>query len=58
MSRVVMIHPDLPDQPIDVDEVSIPHYQASGWQVDDNPPAIPVTKARAAKRRRQTGDES
>lgn len=56
MARVTMTHPDLPDQPIDVDEVSVPHYRASGWQVDDTPP-LKLTKARAARRRQQTGDE-
>ncbi|WP_171117785.1 MULTISPECIES: hypothetical protein [unclassified Streptomyces] len=57
MSQVTMSHPDL-DQQIEVDEVSVPHYQASGWQVVTERPDK-TTKA-AARRRRQTlrGDES
>lgn len=57
MARVRMTHPDLPNQPIDVTEESVPHYQASGWQVAEDTPA-PNTSKQAARRRRQTGDES
>lgn len=56
MSDVTMAHPDLPDQPITVREESIPHYQASGWQVTEDAPSTP--RPRASRRRRQTGDES
>lgn len=56
MARVRMTHPDLPDQPIEVDEASVPHHQASGWQRAEQRPEEP--KAKAARRRRQTGDES
>jgi hypothetical protein len=58
MSRVTMSHPDLPDREIEVDEASVPHHQAAGWQVVPDRPHK-TTKA-AAKRRRQTprGDES
>lgn len=49
MARVTMTHPDL-DRPIVVDEVSIPHYQASGWQVAEDRP----TERAAARSRRQT----
>jgi hypothetical protein len=56
MARVTMAHPDL-DQSIVVDEVSIPHYQASGWQVADERPTR--TERAAARSRRQTkGRES
>ncbi|WP_228915906.1 hypothetical protein [Streptomyces sp. DH20] len=51
MARVTMTHPDLPEQPIEVDEASVPHHQAAGWQVAENPP--PEPKA-VAQRRRQT----
>lgn len=45
-----MAHPTLPGQPIRVDEASVPHYQAAGWQVvGDQPPK----KKAAAKGRRQ-----
>ncbi|MFE5258236.1 hypothetical protein [Streptomyces coelicoflavus] len=54
---MTMRHPDLPEQPIEVDDVSVPTYQASGWELDDNPPPT-LTKARPARRRRQTGDEN
>ncbi len=53
---VTMRHPDLPDQPITVNEAAVPHYQASGWEVDKTPPADPAKTA--PRRRRQTGDES
>ncbi|NUP19876.1 MAG: hypothetical protein HOZ81_28110 [Streptomyces sp.] len=55
MSDVTMTHPDLPDQPITVPEESVPHYQASGWELaKETPPATKPT----ARRRRQTGDDS
>jgi hypothetical protein len=56
MSRVTMTHPDLPGQPIEVGEAAVPHYQASGWQVDETPKPGPTK--RAARRRQKTGDES
>lgn len=49
MSRVTMAHPDLPDQPIEVSEASVPHYQAAGWQVVEDKP-----NERTAKRRPRT----
>ncbi|MFF3857530.1 hypothetical protein [Micromonospora sp. NPDC002575] len=52
MSRVTMTHPGL-DQEIEVDEVSVPHYQASGWQVAAPPKA---TKAAATGRRRKESE--
>ncbi|WP_435215917.1 hypothetical protein [Streptomyces sp. bgisy034] len=54
---VTMRHPDLPDQPITVREDAVPTYQASGWQVSEDAPTKPKAKP-AARRRRQTGDES
>jgi hypothetical protein len=54
MARVTMAHPDLPDQPIEVDEVSVPHHQAAGWQVVETLPQQPKSPAR---RRRQTPRE-
>ncbi|MFR0354169.1 hypothetical protein [Streptomyces sediminimaris] len=54
---MTLTHPDLPDQPIEVDEASVPHYRASGWQLAQERPQK-TTKAKAARRRRQTGDES
>ena len=47
MSHVVMEHPQLPDQPIEVDEVSVPHYRASGWQVV--PPKVRAPRRRMKK---------
>ncbi|MFJ9895240.1 hypothetical protein ACIQPR_18185 [Streptomyces sp. NPDC091280] len=54
MSTVTMTHPDL-DQTIEVREDAVPHYQASGWEPAENPPA---RRKKAPARRRQTGDES
>ncbi len=54
MGQVVMEHPDLPDQQIQVDEVSVPHHQAAGWQVVTELPAQPTPPA---KRRRQNRRE-
>ncbi|MEU5111713.1 hypothetical protein AB0G64_09455 [Streptomyces longwoodensis] len=51
MTRVVMVHPDL-TQPIEVDEVSVPHYQASGWQREED---AQQERDAAAKGRRQKG---
>lgn len=51
MSDVVMTHPSLEGRRIEVPEVSVHHYQASGWQVAD--PQQEDTKA-AAKGRRRT----
>ncbi|MFZ4143390.1 hypothetical protein ACOZDZ_22060 [Streptomyces griseoincarnatus] len=46
-----MTHPDLPEQQIEVDEASVPHHQAAGWQVTGTVPQEPTPPAR---RRRQT----
>lgn len=54
MARVTMTHPDLPDQPIEVDEVSVSHHQAAGWQVVE---ALPQQPKSPARRRRQTPRE-
>lgn len=53
MTRVVMVHPNLSRQ-IEVDEVSVPHYQASGWQRADEKK---TTQAAAKRRRQQKGSE-
>jgi hypothetical protein len=38
MAGVWMKHPDLPpEQMIEVQEQSVPHYQAAGWSVTDAP---------------------
>ena len=37
MATVWMRHPDLPEQPIEVQERAVPHYQSSGWSVTDAP---------------------
>jgi len=37
MPGVWMRHPDLPEQPIEVQEKAVPHYQSSGWSVTDAP---------------------
>lgn len=59
MSRVTMRHPDLPDQPIVVNEASVPHYQASGWQLDDSPQTKTETAPTPERRRRAPeGNES
>ncbi|REE62123.1 hypothetical protein BX257_4736 [Streptomyces sp. 3212.3] len=61
MSRVIMLHPDLPEQPIEVDERAVAHYQSSGWEIDTRPPLTQPTPKTAARRRRQQqqqGDES
>lgn len=50
MARVRMTHPGL-DQQIEVDEVSVPHYRASGWQIAPEPK---TTTRAAVKSRRQT----
>lgn len=57
MARVTMTHPDL-EHRIEVDEVSVPHYQASGWQVAESLPKDPTNTAAARSRRRTTKDES
>jgi hypothetical protein len=54
MSRVTMTHPSLPGQPIEVDEVSVPHHRAAGWQVEEPPQETPPA---APKHRRQTRKE-
>ncbi len=54
MGQVVMEHPDLPDQQIEVDEVSVPHHQAAGWQVVE---ALPQQPKSPARRRRQNPRE-
>ncbi|MGA5076254.1 hypothetical protein ACPC37_01305 [Streptomyces griseoincarnatus] len=46
-----MTHPDLPEQPIEVDEASVPHHQAAGWQVSED---LPQPRKAPASRRRQT----
>jgi hypothetical protein len=55
---VTMRHPELPDQPITVREEAVPTYQASGWEVSEDAPTESKPKAKAARRRRQSGDES
>jgi hypothetical protein len=37
MATVWMRHPDLPEQPIEVQDKAVPHYQSSGWSVTDAP---------------------
>ncbi|MFC7892683.1 hypothetical protein [Streptomyces sp. NPDC057381] len=54
MARVTMAHPDLPDRRIEVDEVSVPHHQAAGWQVVT---ALPDTTRKAARGRQQKKGE-
>jgi hypothetical protein len=49
-----MTHPSLPGQPIEVDEVSVPHHRAAGWQVEEPPQETPPA---APKHRRQTRKE-
>jgi hypothetical protein len=53
MPRVTMTHPSLPGQPIEVDEVSVPHHRAAGWQVEKPPQETPP----AAPKRRRTRKE-
>ncbi|MFE2041675.1 hypothetical protein ACFXAZ_12225 [Streptomyces sp. NPDC059477] len=52
---MTMTHPDLPDQPIEVDEAAVPHHQAAGWQIAED---APTRKTPTARRRRTKGDES
>lgn len=51
--RVTMAHPDLPDRPIVVDEVSVPHHQAAGWYVTDQPQQLtpPAKRLRTTPRK-------
>lgn len=51
MAQVVMTHPDLPGQQIEVDEVSVPHHQAAGWRVLED---LPQEATPPVKRRRTT----
>lgn len=47
---VRMTHPDLPDQPITVSELAVPHYGSAGWEVTDDAgpePAAPAPDAPA-----------
>ncbi|MGW0169559.1 hypothetical protein ACWDWT_30940 [Streptomyces sp. NPDC003343] len=54
MSRVTMTHPELPDQPIHVDERAIPHYQQSGWEVfEDQPTTTPKVPARRQTKKQE-----
>lgn len=48
MTTIRLRHPDLPDQPIEVDEIALVHYGAAGWVLDDSPkpPAPPVRVSR------------
>lgn len=58
MGAVRMTHPDLPEQPIEVDEMSVPHHQAAGWQVADDQPQLPPAPAPRRGRtttRKETG---
>lgn len=47
------------EQEIEVPEISVKHYERSGWEVVDDGQALALKKTAAAKgRRRETGDES
>ncbi|MYS47534.1 hypothetical protein GTY23_41470 [Streptomyces sp. SID5998] len=46
---MTMTHPGV-EQPIEVDEVSVPHYQASGWQVADPQEQKPAAKVRRTQK--------
>jgi len=54
MARVMMIHPGV-DQPIEVDEVSVPHHQAAGWRVTEARQEQTNTAAAKGRRRPQKG---
>lgn len=56
MARVTMTHPELPDRRIEVDEVSVPHHQAAGWQVVEDLPQQP--KAPATRRRKTPREDN
>jgi hypothetical protein len=34
-------HPDLPGRRVEVPDISVPHYRASGWRVTEAPPKVP-----------------
>lgn len=34
-------HPDLPGRRVEVPDISVPHYRASGWRVTEAPPKPP-----------------
>jgi hypothetical protein len=34
-------HPDLPGRRVEVPDIAVPHYRASGWQVTEAPPKPP-----------------
>jgi hypothetical protein len=44
MSAVRLEHPDLPGQPITVNEQAVPHYAASGWVVAEDQEPEPRRK--------------
>lgn len=59
MSHVTLTHPDLPDQPIHVEERSVPHHERAGWVAplkspEPEPDAPAETKPAAPSRRRRT----
>lgn len=33
MELITISHPDLPDRTVDVDKLSLKHYQRAGWKV-------------------------
>ncbi|MFG2515963.1 hypothetical protein [Streptomyces sp. NPDC048584] len=49
MATVTMTHPDLPEQRIVVDELSVPHHQAAGWQITEDLPQEPTSPARSRR---------
>jgi hypothetical protein len=58
MGQVTMTHPDLPEQPIEVDEVSVPHHQAAGWQVVHALPPQQLKSPARSRRQNRREDES
>lgn len=51
---VWMRHPSLPEQPIEVAEQAVPHYQSSGWEVGD----APVKPAKKTPTPAESADEN
>lgn len=57
MADVKLRHPELPDQPITVNEAAVWHYERSGWAVAEDQPVAEEDKQAPAAESSTVGEQ-